>query len=180
MSLSHHSSRRWQGVALAAFTLLLLAWQWPAGAEEPSALESVPLEIHADGERHRLEVELARSSAERQKGLMDRDHLAPDAGMLFLYEEAQPPEGGFWMYRTRIPLDIAFIDADGRIAALRTMQPCASRNPHECPVTLAGVTYHAALEVNAGYFEARGIGRGACVSWPGREAACQAGSAAAE
>ncbi len=180
MSLSRHPSRRWQGVALVALAALLLAWQWPAGAEEPTVLASVPLEIHADGERHRLEVELARTSAERQKGLMDRDHLAPDAGMLFLYEEAQPPEGGFWMYRTRIPLDIAFLDADGRIAAMATMQPCLSRNPHDCPVTLAGVTYEAALEVNAGYFEARDIEVGACVSWPGREPACLADSATAD
>lgn len=180
MSLTRHPSRRWQGVALAALAVLLLAWQWPAGAGEPTALASVPLEIHADGERHRLEVELARTDAERQKGLMDRDHLAPDAGMLFLYAEAQPPRGGFWMYRTRIALDIAFIDAEGRIATLHTMQPCTSRNPRDCPVTLAGVTYHAALEVNAGYFEARGIGHGACVSWPGQEAACLADSAAAD
>lgn len=93
MSMAYHPSRWRQGVVLAALSLLLLAWQWSAGAAEPAALESVPLEIDADGERHWLEVELARTSAERQKGLMDRDHLAPDAGMLFLYDEAQPPEG---------------------------------------------------------------------------------------
>ncbi|UYG02830.1 DUF192 domain-containing protein [Halomonas sp. LR3S48] len=157
-----------QGLVLAT----LLAWQMPAGADEASTLQRVPLEIHAGTERHRLEVELARSSSERQKGLMDRDHLAPDAGMLFLYEEQQPAAGSFWMYRTRIPLDIAFIDADGRIAALHTMQPCLSRNPYDCPVTVAGAAYHAALEVNAGYFEERGIEEGACVSWPGRQGDC--------
>lgn len=180
MSMAYHPSRWRQGVVLAALSLLLLAWQWSAGAAEPAALASVPLEIDADGERHWLEVELARTSAERQKGLMDRDHLAPDAGMLFLYDEAQPPEGGFWMYRTRIPLDIAFLDAEGRIAAKATMQPCPSPTPRDCPTTLAGVTYHAALEVNAGYFEAHGIEVGACVSWPGREVACRTDSAAAD
>ncbi|MGR2741050.1 DUF192 domain-containing protein [Billgrantia sp. Q4P2] len=171
MKLVHGSLRRGGvGAAVALLFALLLVEQLPAG--EPSSHERVPLEIHAGDERHRLEVELARTSAERQKGLMDRDHLAPHAGMLFLYQAAQPPQAGFWMYRTRIPLDIAFIDAEGRIAALHTMQPCTSRNPYDCPVTVAGATYHAALEVNAGYFEAHGIEEGACVSWPGRQGGC--------
>ncbi|MBA2778278.1 DUF192 domain-containing protein [Billgrantia kenyensis] len=165
-------SRRVQGVALAGLAALLLAWQWPAGAEGPARLETAPLEIHADGESHRLEVEVARTSAERMRGLMERDYLADDAGMLFLYQTPQPPDGGFWMYRTLIPLDIAFLDADGRIAAIYTMLPCPSRDPQECPVTLAGVTYIAALEVNAGYFAERGIEKGACVSWPGRQSGC--------
>lgn len=153
--------------------LTLLVWQLPAGADETATLQRSPLEIHVDAERHRLEVELARTSAERQKGLMERDYLDPDTGMLFLYDEAQPAQAGFWMYRTRIPLDIAFIAADGRIAALHTMQPCPSRNPYDCPVTVAGATYHAALEVNAGYFEERGIEEGACVTWPGRQDGCR-------
>jgi uncharacterized membrane protein (UPF0127 family) len=165
-------TRRIQAAALALLGALLLVWQWPVGAGEPSTLERAPLEIVTEGERHRLEVELARSSAERQRGLMDRDHLAADAGMLFLYTEPQSPQGGFWMYRTRIPLDIAFLDAEGRIAAKATMQPCPSQNPYDCPVTLAGVTYHAALEVNAGYFEAHGIGVGDCVIWPGSASEC--------
>ncbi|WP_010627013.1 DUF192 domain-containing protein [Halomonas sp. KM-1] len=165
-------TRGTQAVVLALLVGLLLVWQWPAGAGESFTLERAPLEIVTEGERHRLEVELARSSAERQKGLMDRDHLAADAGMLFLYTEPQSPQGGFWMYRTRIPLDIAFLDAEGRIAAKATMQPCPSQNPYDCPVTLAGVTYHAALEVNAGYFEAHDIEVGDCVTWPGSASEC--------
>ena len=161
-------------LALAALlALLLIAGYQSAKAGEPE-LERVALEINVAGEHYHLEVELARTTAERQRGLMDRDTLAADAGMLFLYDQPQSPQGGFWMYRTRIPLDIAFLDHEGRIAALYTMQPCASSNPYACPATVAGVTYHAALEVNAGYFEARGIEVGACVSWPGREKDCNA------
>ncbi|WP_104202323.1 DUF192 domain-containing protein [Billgrantia saliphila] len=162
---------------LVAVALAALGGQWQVDAAPPFARDRVPMVIEADGERHRLEVELARTSAERQRGLMERDRLAPDAGMLFLYDEVQPAEGGFWMYRTRIPLDIAFLDADGRIAALNTMQPCSSRSPYGCPVTTAGVAYHAALEVNAGYFAERDIEVGACVSWPGRGPGCGSGSA---
>ncbi|QTP56080.1 DUF192 domain-containing protein [Billgrantia sulfidoxydans] len=156
-----------------AWLTTLLAWQVPAWADAAATLPRAPLEIQAGTERHRLEVELARTPAERRQGLMDRDQLAAEAGMLFLYDELQPAQAGFWMYRTRIPLDIAFLDADGHIVAVHTMQPCPSRNPYDCPVTLAGAAYHAALEVNAGYFEARGIEEGACVSWPGRRSGCR-------
>ncbi|WP_111414035.1 DUF192 domain-containing protein [Billgrantia lactosivorans] len=156
-----------------AWLALLLAWQPPAAADVAATLQRAPLEIEAGGERHRLEVELARTPAERRRGLMERDHLDADAGMLFLYEEVQSSRAGFWMYRTRIPLDIAFLDAAGRIVALHTMQPCPSRSPYDCPVTVAGAAYHAALEVNAGYFEARGIEEGDCVSWPGRRSGCR-------
>jgi len=176
MSTTHSESHQGLGTALMTLALLIrqvsAAAQEPSGDQKPDHLERVPLEILADGERHTLQVELAQTAAERRNGLMDRDFLAPDTGMLFVYQYPQPPQGGFWMYRTRIPLDIAFIDEQGRIAARYTMQPCMSGNPSDCPATLAGVTYHAALEVNAGYFEEYGIGEGACVSWPGRSAGC--------
>ncbi|EWH02495.1 DUF192 domain-containing protein [Halomonas sp. BC04] len=151
-----------------------LTWRWPAVAESTTSLERQPLLIKAGQEVFRLEVEMARTADERRIGLMDRDSLAPDAGMLFLYERIQPPRSGFWMYRTRIPLDIAFIDVHGRIATIHTMVPCPSENPRECPATLAGAYYQAALEVNAGYFTERGIEPGACVDWPGRLDGCSA------
>ena len=169
MRITHGISRQGLGAALVTLATLLLIWQVSAGAQEPQRTE---LEILADGERYSLQVELARTAAERREGLMERDSLAPDAGMLFVYQYPQSPQSGFWMYRTRIPLDIAFIDDQGRIAALYTMQPCPSSNPADCPATVAGVEYRAALEVNAGYFEAHGIGEGACVKWPGQADGC--------
>lgn len=169
MKITHGVSRQGLGAALVVLAALLLIWQVSAGAQE---LERSALEILSEGERHSLQVELAQTAAERRKGLMDRDSLDPDAGMLFVYQTLQPPQSGFWMYRTRIPLDIAFIDDQGRIAALYTMQPCTSSNPADCPATVAGVEYRAALEVNAGYFEAHGIGEGDCVKWPGQAGGC--------
>ncbi|MFY0992006.1 DUF192 domain-containing protein [Halomonas sp. C05BenzN] len=141
-------------------------------AETRERLETVTLALHSDQGPHRLRVEVARTLPQRGQGLMDRDHLADDAGMLFLYRNEQSPRNGFWMYRTRIPLDIAFIDADGRIVAIRQMQPCASERPGECPVTYPGVLYRAALEVNAGYFAEKGVEEGDCVSWPGSGSQC--------
>ncbi|MFD2667197.1 DUF192 domain-containing protein [Halomonas halophila] len=70
------------------------------------------------------------------------------------------------MYRTLIPLDIAFIDEAGRIVDIRRMAPCTSASARDCPVTRPDAPYQAALEVNAGVFEAHGIAVGDCVSWP--------------
>jgi uncharacterized protein len=161
--------RQW-GLGLA---LLLTLPAWLQAQERgPGGLSVLPLVVHAAKEPQRFRVEVARTVAERSRGLMARDHLDEDAGMLFLYRDIQSPRSGFWMYRTRIPLDIAFIGEDGRIGATFTMLPCASENPAECPVTYPGVPYRAALEVNAGVFEALGIAEGDCVSWPDSAGHC--------
>jgi uncharacterized membrane protein (UPF0127 family) len=94
-----------------------------------------------------LRVEIARTRAERQVGLMNRRSLPAKAGMVFLYPEAH--RGGYWMKDTLIPLDIAFYDGRGKILRIMTMQPCR-RDP--CRVYDPGVAYRAALEVNAGSF----------------------------
>lgn len=107
-----------------------------------------------------LRVELATTREQQTMGLMERRALAADAGMLFVYDSIQPPDAGFWMYRTRIPLDIAFADSAGVIRAIRSMVPCETTLPEGCPVYAAGVPYRYALEVNAGYFRQRGAGVG--------------------
>jgi uncharacterized protein len=94
-----------------------------------------------------LRVEIARTSADRQQGLMHRRTLAPRAGMVFAYPA--DTSGGFWMKNTLIPLDIAFADARGRIVRILTMSPCL-RDP--CRIYSPGVSYRTALEVNAGSF----------------------------
>jgi uncharacterized membrane protein (UPF0127 family) len=100
----------------------------------------------------RLTVELAESEAQHAMGLMERRTLGPDAGMLFIYPSLQPDSSAFWMFRTRIPLDIAFIDSTGTIRTVQTMAPCESPLAQGCPNYPAGAAYLAALEVNAGYF----------------------------
>ncbi|WP_253272886.1 DUF192 domain-containing protein [Halomonas sp. PR-M31] len=121
------------------------------------ALERDNVVIEGKEETHRLVVEIARTAQERSFGLMERDHLAEEAGMLFIYEEEQSPSSGFWMYRTRIPLDIAFLDKNGEIRAIHSMPSCKSEQAARCPSYPAQVPFQAALEVNAGYFDARGI-----------------------
>ena len=71
------------------------------------------LVLHTDKGDFAFTVEIADDGAERAQGLMFRDHLAADAGMLFDYGEEQLTS--FWMQNTLIPLDMIFIGADGTV-----------------------------------------------------------------
>ena len=104
-----------------------------------------------------LHVELAVKPEQKSMGLMERRRLADDAGMLFVYDSTQPPDAGFWMYRTRIPLDIAFADSTGVIRSIRNMVPCPTEVAQGCTSYTPDVRYQYALEVNAGYFARHGI-----------------------
>ncbi len=80
---------------------------------------------------------------------MERTELAEDAGMLFVFD--REVTDGFWMRNTLIPLSIAYIDSGGRIVDIQDMEPL-DETPHP-PAS----PYQYALEVNQGFFEARGI-----------------------
>ncbi len=97
-------------------------------------------------------VEVADTSAERARGLMGRQQLPEDAGMVFLFPENTT--SSFWMKDTLIPLSIAFYGADGRIVRILDMEPCR-RDP--CPVYDPQATYRGALEVNQGEFRRWGV-----------------------
>ena len=92
---------------------------------------------------------------------MGRESLAPDAGMLFVFEV--PQRLSFWMRNTLIPLDIAFIRADGSIESIDTMAPL-TLNSHR-----SGEAVPWALEVPAGTFERLGIVPGDRVTIEGIE-----------
>jgi len=105
-----------------------------------------------------LLVEVAESQQERQFGLSRRPSLDPESGMVFLFDTVQAADRGFWMWRTRIPLDIAFADSAGVIGSIVTMEPCADALYAEaCPTYPAGVPYRLALETNRGWFAERGV-----------------------
>lgn len=107
-----------------------------------------------------LVLELAVSDEQKTMGLMERRSLDYNAGMLFIYDSTQPPEAGFWMYRTRIPLDIAFLDSAGVIRVVRSMTPCPSTVAQGCPTYTPGLPYRYALEANAGFFARHDIAVG--------------------
>ncbi len=93
-------------------------------------------------------VELAETVQERQKGLMYRDTLPKEQGMLFVlpYEDYWP----FWMKNTFIPLDVIWISQDKKVTEIQTLPPCK----HEiCPAFQPKERGQFILEVNAGQFK---------------------------
>jgi uncharacterized membrane protein (UPF0127 family) len=106
----------------------------------------------AEGGEVVVPVEIADSPEERQVGLMNRESLPEDAGMIFLFD--QDEVGGFWMKDTLIPLSIAFADADGTIVSILDMEPCEA---DPCEIYEPGAPYRSALEVNQGAFSRWGV-----------------------
>ena len=124
--------------------------------------------VITDTDTLRLRIELAVTEDQKAFGLMDRDWVAGDAGMVFLYPSPQPATSSFWMYRTRIPLDIAFFDSSGRIVSIVGMSPCTTPVAQQCPTYPAGASYTGALEVNRGWTQMHGVEVGDRVVVPGR------------
>jgi uncharacterized membrane protein (UPF0127 family) len=132
-----------------------------AGAyEHIMAFDTARVRLARQRDTLHLALELAVSPEQKTMGLMERRRLADDAGMLFVYDSIQPGDAGFWMYRTRIPLDIAFFDSAGVIRAVRSMVPCPTTIAQGCPTYTPNVPYRFALEMNAGSFARHGIGVG--------------------
>ena len=139
--------------------VLLVALATAADAQEPVAFDTAELTIEtADGAR-RFDVELAVSAQQKSRGLMFRRELAPDAGMLFLYD--RPTVVTMWMRNTWIPLDMLFIAADGRIAHI------AARAVPRSDETISSRTrIRAVLELNGGTARRLGIAVGDRVVHP--------------
>lgn len=100
-----------------------------------------------------IRVEIASTSTELARGLMYRDTLAPDAGMLFIFS-ARESEVCMWMKDTTIPLSAAFIDRNGKVLNIAEMQPLSSA------VHCAEGQARFVLEVNQETFTAAGVKRG--------------------
>lgn len=120
-----------------------------------------PLRLtRGDGTSAYLSVEIADTAAARSRGLMGRTELAPDTGMLFVFDHAD--RWVFWMRDTPIPLSIAFIATDGTIVDVQDMKP------FDETLHIAAAPAIWALEVDQGYFRLTGFGVGdrADLAWP--------------
>jgi len=124
------------------------------------AFDTTLVHLTAGKDTFTILAEVARSAEQKTMGLMERRSLSDTAGMLFLYSDDQPANAGFWMFRTRIPLEIAYADSAGLIVSLRQMVPCDAQLVAGCPTYEPGQAYRMALEVNAGALSRRGIGVG--------------------
>jgi len=119
----------------------------------PSAVQYFALFNDSDdagsGQGVIVKLELARTPQEISKGLMFRDHLDEDQGMLFIFDSEQPRR--FWMKNTLLPLDIIFISEEFRIeSAVTNAQPCR-QDP--CFVYRSAGSAKYVLEVNGGFMQ---------------------------
>lgn len=146
---------------LLAFLLCLSA---PALAQQDPTAENADIQfggpdsliIETGEASHAFTVELALTPEQQQRGLMWREALAPDSGMLFHYAPARPTS--MWMENTRIALDILYIGADGQVVKLIANAQPESHRSLNSDFPVAGV-----LELAGGRALELGIRPGATV-----------------
>ena len=141
---------RWTAFVLIGFLLA-------AGPARPAGQRT--LEIVSNGAVHVFSVEIADTEAEREKGLMFRKNLPDGQGMLFDFKREQ--EVSFWMKNTYIPLDMIFIQGNGRI--LRIVE---NANPLSTDLIPSEGPVLAVLEVSGGTARRLGIRPGDHVAYP--------------
>jgi len=130
-------SRRIQGSALVLILLTSLA--------HSQGLLKIPVYL----KNTEIWVEVPKNSEERARGLMGRNQLGENEGMLFIFETED--YHSFWMKNTLIPLSIAFIDREGRILGIADMEPLTLElHPPPRPILYA-------LEMKKGWFSTNGI-----------------------
>jgi uncharacterized membrane protein (UPF0127 family) len=158
-------AREWRARRALLLLVVLILTSW-AGA--PSGLA---LPRHQDGQLATigitvggvpLTVELAVDPADHARGLSGRDHLAPGAGMLFVFPEPAPRS--FWMKEMRFCLDIVWIENDVIQGAAQGVCPAAPGTAEsDLPSYASPVPVSYVLEVPAGWLAAHGLGAGALV-----------------
>lgn len=136
------------------------------GSESTANTEPAPADTYFPirlGET-RVRLQLALTPGERQKGLMFRDALETDHGMLFLFE--RPERRGFWMKNTRIPLDVGYFDPSGRLLEVYPLYPY-----DETPVPSRSDRILLAVETDRGWYEANGVEPGSTLDMEALKAA---------
>lgn len=154
---------RFLSAALAVLAVLhAVAGSAPPARAQSAAAEAAASELWIEtrqGRRVHFTVELALTPEQQSRGLMFRESMPPDAGMLFVFDSVRPV--AFWMKNTPLPLDMLFIGADGRIVniAARTTPFSTAQVPSAGPV-------RAVLEINGGVSALLGIAPGDRVIHP--------------
>jgi len=140
---------------LLGFVFALFLFAQPAVAGDFSR---GVLEVRTESKAIEFQIEIADDPAERSRGLMFRESLDEQSGMLFIYP--RPRIASFWMKNTLISLDMIFIDADGKVASIATNTTPLSLKP-----VSSGVPVLTVLEIDAGDAERLGIRVGDTVKW---------------
>ena len=129
-------------ITAIAFTAIVSA---PAFAQQIRKFPVIPLTAGMNV----IHAEVAANEAEREQGLMFRENMGANEGMVFLF--GAPASVCMWMKNTLIPLSVAFIDRDGRIVNIENMKP-QTLDSH-CS---KGQVFYA-LEMNEGWFKQKNI-----------------------
>ena len=124
----------------------------------PAFADEGDLQIYTESDSILLDIEIADSDVEREKGMMYRTSMKSDRGMLFVFDRERPQS--FWMKNTYIPLDLIFINQ-----ALNIVQI----SPNNIPATETQIVCKQpakyVLEVNGGFAEAYNLRAGHKISW---------------
>jgi uncharacterized protein len=137
----------------AAIALVLCALASLVPAQE--AAQKLPA-IRLNAGMHLIQAEVAQTPDQRSTGLMFRQTMGPNEGMLFAFEQASAQ--CFWMKNTLLPLSIAFLADDGSVVNIEDMKP-QSLDGH---CSKGSVRF--ALEMNVGWFAKRGIQAGSKIA----------------
>jgi uncharacterized protein len=105
-----------------------------------------------------FQIEIAADDASRERGLMFRDSMPTDHGMLFLFE--RPAVQTFWMKNTHIPLDILYFDQNYKLVSVSARTPPCHSMGNDCPVYSSSGPAQYVLELNAGVADKLGVKQG--------------------
>ena len=142
----------------AANIVILAAAFFAAGCGSSNVTDELDLTQVTFPNGAKINAETMRSEVELMRGLMFRESLPPNRGMLFIH----PKENTFhyWMYQTKIPLDMIWMDNDRRIVEMSLDTPPCRSSAKDCPNYGGNFKSKYVLEVNAGIARKNGLKTG--------------------
>ena len=136
------------------FSFMRLLAALSLAASPVFAQQQLPV-VQLNAGMHLIRAEVAADYGSRMTGLMYRASMPPNAGMLFIFDDSE--RQCMWMKNTLIPLSVAFIDEEGKVINIEDMAP-QTEDSH-----CAARPSRYALEMNRGWFAARGIKAGTTI-----------------
>lgn len=140
----------------------------PTGQSITLAVDADPLVAETRGGDKTFTIEIADDPGEREQGLMFRESMDDDHGMLFIFE--RPQVASFWMRNTPMPLDLLFVGQDGRVKSIKQGEPFSEA------VIASSEPVRFVLELKAGISKAAGISNGDLLRHPAINSASVPGS----
>lgn len=148
-----------RAIALAALALTLAACSRSSDPVRDFSAREVTM---PDGKI--VTAEVMSDSIDMQRGMMFRDSVAPDHGMLFIHPS--PGRYKYWMYQVKIPLDIVWMDVNRRVVEISAnTPPCQSKSARTCPNYGGNADSMYVLELGGGRAAAYGVQSGSVISF---------------